>query len=157
MKHIGMVAVVLAFGGVALADDKPKPNARSTVERYVAAALAGKVDDAVALAVAGQSPSRKERIEEFQALVAAKAVKLPTVWADETKGQAVAVSEEVKITRANPDGRDAGHLTFELIKSGGKWRVKDIDFETAEKAKEQVEKFRKKYADAKELPPRAGT
>lgn len=157
MRHIGGVAVVLAFGISAFADDKPKPDARAAVERYVAAALAGKVDDAVALAVVGQSPSRKDNIEEFKALVAAKAVELPTVWADEKTGRAIAMSEEVKITRANPDGRDTGRLTFGLVKSGDKWLVKDIDFKTGAKAKEQVETFRKKYADAKELPARAGT
>jgi hypothetical protein len=150
MKRVTVVGVVLALGAGALADDK-KANARTAVERYVAAALAGKVEEAAGLAVSGQSPSRKKNIEEFKAMVDAKKVQIPTVWADEAKGRATAVSEKVRVTQANPDGRDTGYLTFLLNKSGGEWRVKDIDFKTEKQAREQVEKFRKKYPDAKEL------
>lgn len=155
MRHVAVVAVVLVFGVDTSADEK-KAGPRATVEKYVAAALAGRVDDAVGLAVDGQSPSRKGTVEEFKTLVDAKAVKMPTVWADEKKGQAVAVSEEIKITEARPDGRGKGHLVFSLVRAGDRWLVKDIDFRTGEKAKEQVDGFRKKNPDAKELPAKSG-
>lgn len=152
MRHVIVVAAVLVLSTVAVADDKPAADPRAVVEGYVVAALAGKADDAVKLAVEGQSPSRKDQVEEFKALVDAKTVKLPTVFVGAAKGRAIAVSEEVKITKANPDGRDKGHLVFALVKSGDKWLVKDIDFRTEEKAKEQVEEFKKKNPDSKELP-----
>jgi hypothetical protein len=152
MVRVAVVAVVLAFSTVAFADDKPAADPRAAVERYVAAALVGKVDDAVKLAVEGQSPSKKDKVEEFKMMVDAKAVKLPTVFFSAVNGQAIAVSEEVKITKANPDGRDKGHLVFGLVKSGDNWLVKDIDFRTEEKAKDQIEKFKTKHPDAKELP-----
>lgn len=153
MNRVALIAVVLTFSTTAFADDKPaSSDPRTVVERYVAAALAGKTDDAVKLAVEGQSPSNKDKIEEFKALVDAKSVRFPTVFVGTTKGQAIAVSEAVKITEADSDGRDTGRLVFALVKSRDQWLVKDIDFRTEANAKEQVEKFKSKNADAKELP-----
>ena len=114
-----------------------KQNARDVVVQYVAAALSGKVDDAVALAVEGQSPSKPEKVKEFKTIV--KAAKIQSVWEDE--GNAIAVSDEIK---------DKGYLVFALVRSKDKWLVKDIDLRSEEKAKEQVEKFKKKYPKAKE-------
>jgi hypothetical protein len=154
MMRVAMSAVVLAFSTVASADDKPAADPRAVAEQYVAAALAGKADDAVKLAVEGQSPSRKDKIEELKASVEAKAVKLPTVFVGAAKGQAIAASEAFKITKANADGLGKGHLVFSLVKSGDKWLVKDIDFRDEEKAKDQVEKFKTKHPDAKESQPK---
>jgi hypothetical protein len=159
---IRLTAVLLLLtSGLLLAEYKQPPeamatielDARGTIELYVTAALAGKVDDAAKLAVHGsspQSPAKKERIEEFKAMVDAKAIKFPTVLAG--KQQAIAVSEGVKLTKAQPDGTDKGVLIFALVKSDDEWLVKDIDFRTEESAKDQVEKFKKKYPDAKNVP-----
>jgi hypothetical protein len=152
MKPMSTFAVMFAVGTLAIADEQPKPNARNAVERYVAAALAGKDEDAAALAVEGKSPAKKKRIEELKRLLGGKALKLPTVLVGETKGEAIAVSESVKLTQANPDGRDTGCLVFGLVKSGDKWLVRDIDFPTAEAAKEKVKGFEKKNRDSKEIP-----
>jgi hypothetical protein len=135
MKPLTTIAFLFTLTTLASAQDK-HPNARTIIEQYVAAALNGKVDDAVGLAVEGQSPAKKEKVKEFKAWVDAKTVKLPTVWSDDKKGQAIAVSEEVKVTKPQPDGQDKGYLVFALIKSGDKWRVKDIDFRNEEKAKD---------------------
>lgn len=144
-----VLVVAVAFGTEAVGQDI-SPNARETVERYAAAALADKVDYAAALAVAGQAPAQKERIEEFGKLIGVKALKIARVLASEKLGQAIAVSEAVKLAKANPDGRDTGVLVFALVRSGNKWLVKDIDFRTEGAAKERLKAFEKKNPDAKE-------
>src|SRR5262249_14729232 len=110
MKTVASFAILLGFTMPSLAEDKPKFDARTVSERYLAAAIAGKVDDAIALAVDGQSPGRKKTIEEVKALVGAKALKLPTVWADDKQGQAIAVSDEITLMKVGPDGQNKGHL-----------------------------------------------
>jgi hypothetical protein len=102
MQRFGLFVVVLASAAAA---GEKAPGPRAVAERYVAAALAGKVDAASKLAVEGKSPAGKERIEEFQSQVDAKTLKLPAVWADEEAGQAVALSEPVKLANGKP-GRD---------------------------------------------------
>jgi hypothetical protein len=69
MRSLITLAVLLVLGPAAGADDKPRIGARDVVERYIAAALAGKVEDAAALAVKGKSPAKKKRIEELKTLV----------------------------------------------------------------------------------------
>src|SRR4051812_24437780 len=88
------------------ADPKPTPDARAIVEQYVAAALGGKTDDAAKLAVEGQSPSKPKRIEEFKELIGKDKLALTTVLASDGKKSALAVSDSVKLTKANPDGTD---------------------------------------------------
>src|SRR5579885_1314453 len=111
MKHVVPFAVVmLAIGTLAVADERPKPDARDAVEGYVAAALAGKVDDAAAWAVEGQGPAKRKRIEEFKGRLGVRALKIAKVLVGERKGEAIAISEPVKLTKANPDGRDGGRL-----------------------------------------------
>src|SRR5262249_19405903 len=155
MKQLSMLAVLAVLGTSAVAEDKPKPDARTTVEGYVAAALAGKVEDAAALAVADQAPSKKKRIEEIPKLLGVKKLKITTVLAGETKGEGLAVSEKVKLTKANPDGRDTGVLTFKLVNDKGKWLVRDIDFDTEAQAMEKSKQFGKKNPDAKEVPAKS--
>lgn len=152
METVNSIAILLAFTMPALAADTPKLDARTVSERYLAAAIAGKVDEAIALAVNGQSPSRKKTIEEVKALVGANALKLPTVWADDKKGQAIAVSAEIMLMKPSPDGLNKGHLIFNLVKTDGKWLIKDIEIRSKERAAEQMESFKKKCTDAKELP-----
>jgi hypothetical protein len=144
-----LAAALLAAAAPAFADDR---DARQVIEGYVAAALEGKADAAAALAEEGQSPSREKSINELKEMLGVKALKLVTVHASDGKGRAIAVSEGVKLAQANPDGRDKGLLVFELKKTDKGWLVRDIDFRTEDRAKEQVKQFLEKYADAKELP-----
>jgi hypothetical protein len=155
MKPMSMVVVLLAVGTAAGADEKPKANARDVVEAYVAAALAGKVADAAALAVEGKSAAKKKRIEELKRLLVVKALEMNRVLVSEKKGEALAVSDTVQLTKANPDGQDRGRLVFALVKSGKKWLVRDIDFRNEEAANEKTRGFEKTNPDAKEIPPRA--
>src|SRR5262249_12124091 len=103
MKRLSMFVVLVASSWAIAGQqaEQPKSNARTAVEGYVAAALAGQTGNATALAVEGQNPSRKERVEEFKALVGVKALKVVSVHASDRKGEAVAVSEPVKLTRGN--------------------------------------------------------
>jgi hypothetical protein len=155
MKHVSAFIVLIALCPVARSEDKPRTDARQAVEGYVTAALAGKVADAAALAVEGQSPAKTKGIEKFRKLVGAKTLKIDRVLASGKKGRAIAVSEAVKLTKANPDGRDSGVLVFALDKAGDNWLVRDIDFRNAADAKEKVQGFAKKNPDAKEIPAKA--
>ncbi len=150
MNHTIVLVIAITLGGEPNSAQK-QPNGREVVESFVAAALEGKVDEAMALAVEGQGPSKKQ-IEEFPKLLSVKALKIANVLASDKRAQAIAVSEAVKLTKANPDGRDTGALVFALVKSGDKWLVKDIDFRTEGAAKERLKAFEKKNPDAKELP-----
>lgn len=130
------------------ADDKPKANARQAVESYVAATLAGKVEEAAAVAVEGQSPGRKKNIEEFKALVNLKELRILAVHACDKSGRATAVSEPFTLTKANPDGSDTGCVTFLINRVKDRWLVKDIDFRSKAAAQEQVKTFLKRYPEA---------
>ena len=145
-------AIVLAMGAVAYARETSHDDPRSVIEAYVAAALSGKVDDAVAIALADRTASDKKQVEELNVFIEAETLKIPIVWVGETRGQAIAATERVKLTEADTDGPDTGYLVFLLVKSQGKWLVDDIDFDTEERAKRQVEDFKKKNLDAKSLP-----
>lgn len=159
MKHMGVVVAVLGIvGSCALADGKTASaaaknavaGARQAIEAYVAAALDGRDQDASALGVSGTG--RKETVEKFRTLLGVKSLKIVTVLASDTSGQATAVSDAVKLTKANPDGRNTGVMSFLLVRTSGKWLVKDIDFDTEAKAKSKVDEFRKRYTDAAEAP-----
>lgn len=158
MQRTCTILVLLIVGLGAVADDKPKVkarNARETLESWIAAALAGEVGKATPLADPRTSLAAERGVKEFQKILGVKALKIPTVYLSEKKGQAAAMSEAVKLTKADPDGRDSGVLSFKLVREQGKWLLKDIDFDTKEKATEKIKAFRKKYADAKELPPKS--
>ena len=147
-----IAAIVLAMSAFAVARETSHDNPRSVTEAYVAAALSGKVDDAVAIALADTTASDQKQVKELNAFIEAETLKIPIVWVGEKRGQALAVTEQVKLTEADTDGPDTGYLVFLLVKSQGKWLVDDIDFNTEERAKRQVEDFKKKNLDARSLP-----
>lgn len=139
-----------------VSDKKVDNGPRTTSERYVAAALTGKTDEAADLAVKGaspQSPSKKEWIGEFAKLLDAKTVRFPTAYV--AADAALVVSEAVKLVMAQPDGTNNGLLVFAVVKSDGRWLVRDIDFRTEESLKAQVESFRKKHPEATLVPDTA--
>jgi hypothetical protein len=146
---------LFAVGTGTVAAEQPKANARTALEGYVAAALAGKVDDAAALAVEEHSAAKKKRIKELKDLLSVKVLKISSVLAGEKKGEATAVSDAVQLTKANPDRRDRGRFVFALVKSGKRWLVKDVDFRSEQGVKDKVKQFEKKNPDAKEIPARA--
>ncbi|HEY8504191.1 MAG TPA: hypothetical protein VIL46_06380 [Gemmataceae bacterium] len=95
-----LLALALLAPAAAAGAEPPKAdarNAREVLEAYGAAALAGKTDEAAALAVPGQSPSHKERIAELKDLLGVKELKIARAYASEKKQEAVALSDKVKI------------------------------------------------------------
>ncbi|HEX8200097.1 MAG TPA: hypothetical protein VF590_06390 [Isosphaeraceae bacterium] len=133
-----------------------KPDPRAVAERYLAAALAGRAEDAVGLAVDGRDPSKKVKVEDLKALVDAKVVTMKTVWVGQKREEALAVSEPVKATMAQPDGREEGLFLLWLVESQGKWQVNEIDFRTVDWGEELVKRFRIRNLDAKELSANPG-
>jgi hypothetical protein len=72
--------------------------------------------------------------------------------ASEKTGQATAVSDKIKLPKARPDGTDTGVVSFLLVNLRGKWLVKDIDFDTEDRAKSKYREFGKKNPNATEIP-----
>jgi RNA polymerase sigma factor (sigma-70 family) len=184
----GVIARVLKFktaGPAAPPMPAEAPDAatgpRATVERYLAAALAGRVDEAVGLAVKGTSPrapADRKQVAEFRMRVVASEVRLWKMLAAWDAGEAVAVTEEfrwVEFRSSEPenpnvaapprvDGQPEGtrvayasaFLAFNVVKSGDWWLVKDADVTTEKDALDRVEAFRTKHPAATAVPARAG-
>jgi len=146
-----VVGITLTWNVVVFAGEPPHDNPRSTIEAYLAAALAGNIDEAVSLATEDREASSNNTLQDFKTMFDANNMKVPIVWLGEKNGRAIAVSEEVKIAESNPDGRNTGRLVFDLVKTKGKWLVDSVGFDTAERAKEQVGEFKKENPDAKSL------
>lgn len=69
------------------------------------------------------------------------------VYADSTN--ALAVSEPVSL---KGDSRQAtGYLVFTLVQQNGDWLASDIDFETLETGRDEIERFLQRHPDAKLL------
>ncbi|MCH7729520.1 MAG: hypothetical protein IH991_24045, partial [Planctomycetes bacterium] len=126
-------------------------DARKVVESYVAAALEGRVSDAVALAEPGKSTASTKRIRELPEMLGVRFLRIRTVIAAEKAGMAIAVSAPVKLTKPNPDGQATGCLAFMLIQVDGTWLVKDIDFEAEAAAVKVIEAFIQEHQDVKEI------
>lgn len=147
-----IVAIALVSNTAGFAAEKTHPDPRLVIEAYVAAALAGKVDDAVSLGLEDRAASDMTQVLELNAMIDAQTVKIPTVWVGLKNGHAIAVTEQVTITEADSDGPDMGYLVFSLEKLEDRWLVDDFDFDTQEKSNKQVEEFKKKNLDAKSIP-----
>lgn len=155
---IGLAVAVGSARPFAHGADEPKktnPDARQTVQAYLAAVLAGQVDAAAALALPGSVEGSKERIEQYKELIAARTIKLASTHVSAEKGRAFAVTEVVRLTKAQPDGRDKGPLVIKVTKADGRWLVRDVDFKTEEVAKQQLKQFLEKYQDAKPVPEKS--
>ena len=147
-----VVSIALALNVVAFADEKPHENPRSTVEAYLAAALAGKTAEAASLATEDREASSVSTLQDFKKMFDVKQIKVPTLWMGEKSGRAIAVTEPVQIAEADPDGRNTGRLLFDLVKSKDKWLVDGVDFDNHVEAKVKVEEFKKTNLDARSLP-----
>lgn len=107
-------------------------NARSVVEAYVAAALAGDVEKAASLAK--NSPADPKRIRELPEFLNVQRLKIEKVYINDpskpTQGLATSVAMKLDEEHKNPDGRRDGFMVFTLELTNDKWFVIDIDFET---------------------------
>ena len=130
-------------------------NARSVVETYVAAALAG--DVAKAAALAKNAPADPKRIAEIPEFLNVQRLKIQTVYVnDPTKpARALATSEAVKLVEEHkqPDGQRDGFMVFTLESKDGNWTVVDIDFESESRAEKKLKQFLEANLGSIGLPP----
>jgi hypothetical protein len=155
MRAVGLLTMfTLLVVAVANVQAQRALDPRQTVEKYIASALAGKVKDASALADPEKKPAREREIKELKKLIGRKSLQVASVHRTEKGGRAIARTEVIRLTEANPDGTDRGCLLISMRWQGGKWLINDIDFHPVNKAREKVDSFVKKYADASEVKPR---
>jgi RNA polymerase sigma factor (sigma-70 family) len=122
-------------------------DARQTAMAFLTAALAGKTKEAAALGQPGQGPSRPKKVEEL-APFKGQNVAIARLHADEAN--ALAVTGPV-ILREHRGARK-GMIQLTLVKKDGRWLVRDIDFETEESAKAELQRFLAKHPGAKQVP-----
>jgi hypothetical protein len=125
---------------------------RQTVEAYLAASVAGKKDEAAALAIPNQKPPSKQRAEGLKELDGKKAIALVSVLASENSGRATAISEFIQLKKPNFDGQEKGCLVISLNKEEGGWLIRDLDLTSEDGAKGRVADFARRHPDAKEVP-----
>lgn len=147
-----IIGIVLISSSTGLATEKTHSDPRLVIEAYVAAALAGKVDDAVSLGLEGRQASDKTQVLELNEMIDAPTINVQIVWAGVKNGLAIAVTEQVTVTEADLGEPVTGYLVFSLKNLEDKWLVDDLDFDTEEKSNKQVEEFRKENLDAEFLP-----
>jgi hypothetical protein len=121
-------------------------NPRQVTAAFLAAALAGKVAEARALANPGNISENK--VFEVQKLIGVKQLGLSLVVANDAI--ALAVSDPVTVTDR---GRTfPGYLLFTLVKKDGRWLLKDIDLHEADRTLQKQRQFLERYPDAKPIP-----
>ncbi len=130
---------------------EPFRDVRVAVEAWSAAALAGKTDEAAALAVSGTSPGSDETIESLRQLLDGQSLDIYTVIANSTTGNALAISHRLTLPEPDPDGRSTGRLVFTLTRNSGKWLLSDVDFDSLEEAAEKIEAFGQEDPDARQV------
>jgi len=119
---------------------------RQTVEKFLAAALAGKADDAEALAEPGQITARKIKDDFRDVTVARLPLGIASLQADDQ--MALAVTENVTIKDPRR-GDQKGPLLITVKKIDKGWRVRDVDFGKTEK---RIAAFKKMHPKAKAVP-----
>jgi hypothetical protein len=131
-------------------------DARSVVEAYISAALAGRVDQAASFAKG--TPAVRNQIEAFSRQLNVQRLAMKSVYVNDPAKpvSALATSEVVKLTKKQPNGQRDGFLVLTLTKSDEGWFVTDIDFESEESADSELKKFLETNPDAIILPPLAG-
>jgi hypothetical protein len=159
MERVVLAMALLGFGTAAFADDPTQSNARTVADKYVAAALTGKADEAGKLLVTADAGlGTKKDVEEAKALFGDQVPKMSTVWVDGKAGKAIAVSEGVKVPKRYPDHPEKVHayLVFQLTRTGDKWLIDSYVLRTDKRAGQDVKAFRKAHPDAAELPTGSG-
>jgi hypothetical protein len=148
-----IVTVLLGFINPAWsADDSSKvPDARQTVEKFLAAALAGRTKEAAALGEPGKSYDREAKIKEFEGLnVYGKKLTVARVLADEQA--ALAITEKVVETKKGQEGL----LSIRLIKKDKRWLIRDVDF-GEKSATKNLQRFQREHPKSKDVEPKKGT
>ncbi len=134
-----------------------EPDARSVVEAYVAAVLAG--DVAKAAALAKNSPADPKRIRELPEFLNVQRLEIETVYVNDpakpTRALATSVAVKLDEEHKNPDGRRDGFMVFSLELTDDKWLVIDIDFETESGAEKELKKFIQANPNSIGLPPQS--
>ena len=139
-------AFVAASNLTSAEESKEKPlGPRETVLAYVDAATNGRIEEAAKLGEPGQTPSQPKAIKENFSAVQVGKFAVKSVHADASA--ALAISSDVK------DDRDRkGPLVFTLAKKDDRWLIRDIDLESAETAKDELQRFLERRPDAKLIP-----
>ncbi|MBO0701132.1 MAG: WD40 repeat domain-containing protein, partial [Zavarzinella sp.] len=136
-------------GAPAKAESKEKGearelDARQTAEAFFRAAVAGEVDEA--RSHVDPQKGSAEKVAEIRQ-IGLKRVDISTVLSAET--EALVISEPVTVPK---EGK--GHLLLDVRKKDGRWRVRDIDFRSAEEALARQRDFLDGHADAKPVRAR---
>jgi hypothetical protein len=151
MKHriarrVVVASLILTVMGV-LRGEEPKPQDRDapqTTAAFLDAALSRKFKEAAAMGEPGKAYSREEAIRQFAELNVKK-LAIVSVHADPVN--ALSITENVK-----GDHNREGPLVLTLVRKDGRWLIRDVDLETEASAKDELERFLKKYPDARSLP-----
>ncbi len=147
-----MFALTLSLALLPSAAPKDPLNPRQVAEKYLAAALADKPEEAVKFAEDGKSTGNPEKVRKFKAVIGVEKLPLPTVFFSDKKGFALAVSDEIPFPKKAGD-LDRGVIVITLKKNkDGVWQVNDLDARSSKDAMGLLEKAKKLVDDGKELP-----
>jgi hypothetical protein len=146
-----VTALAMLLAGAAMAADT-KPDAadegrgpRETAQQFFELALGGKHKEAAALGQKDQAPSRETNVKALADVLAGQKVEMLDLYAND--GNALVVTAAVM-----DDKGKAGPLAVTLRKIEGRWRVRDIDLESDESIKSEIQRFKEKYPNAKHTP-----
>ena len=120
---------------------EPKPaelNARQTAKAFLEASVAGKAEEA--LAHTDKNVSAEKAVELSRAGI--PRVDIGVALA--TDAEALMLSESLVVNKGQK-----GHILLYLRKKDGKWRVRDLDFETAEGTFAKQRDFLETHPDAR--------
>jgi hypothetical protein len=148
-----MLALALSLVLAPAAAPKEALNPRQVAERYVAATLSGKAEDAIKFAQDGKSTGNPKKVREFKDGIGVGKLALPKVYFSDKKGYALAVSEEINFPQEKPNDLARGVIIVTLKRNkDGVWQVNDLDSRTAKDAARLLEKAAKALDDWKEIP-----
>lgn len=114
-------------------------NARQTSDSFLVAAVVGKVEEA--RSHADHNSISENKVKDFQK-AGIQRVDISMTFAGDT--DALTISEPIEMEK---EGK--GHVLLYLRKKDGQWKVRDIDFEPAEKALRKQRDFLETHPEAK--------
>jgi hypothetical protein len=123
--------------------EEAQKDPRRVVEAYLGAALAGRVEEAMALGEPGKSPSRKKAVENLKSL-GLKQVVMGKVYADAEEG--IAITEPVSV-----NGGPRRPLIVWVLIRDGRWMIHEVSMDTEAKAEELRKAWLIGHRDAKEI------
>lgn len=136
-------------------DTSRRIDARSVVETYVAAALAGDVAKAATMATG--SPADPKQIKEIPEFLNVQRLNISTVYVSDLANptEALATSEAVDLDEEHkqPNGDQDSFLVLTLKLIEDAWLVTDIDFESETGVEQELKRFLEANPNAIGLPP----